>query len=387
MSMIEKTAVTLTRRALSRALQHATAPIEARNTIPILSNVRLRAGGGAIEITGTDMDIEAKVTVPCDGTLCCTVAGRPLARALKALRGDDVTLSLNETGAALKVQSGNAVMWLSCLPVEDSPDNMSLPEADWSWHATLGQEPKDAWARCRPSISREETRYYLNGINFSQDGGVYRFVSTDGHRLTCCAFPLPDADESPPPPVIIPRKAVTLAMALWGKEPVRLSLNSSGTRARLAFGDTVLTLKPIDGTFPDYARIIPQEFEGYIKVRRREILEALGITAALYFGYPSRGSLAIKLTCDPRMVAETPALLAISGETVEAGSVLIECPHDGLLPERIVFGVNGRYLETAMRQLGAVDFVLVRLSGPGAPMLIESPELEGVRIVLMPMRV
>ena len=264
--------VTLERAALLKALGHVHRVVERRTTIPILSNVLIRADRKALTLKATDLDLEVTETIPADigqsgGT---TLPAHTLYDIVRKLaEGAQVSLETSGETGQLMLRSGRSRFNLQSLPESDFPD---LAVNDLSHRFTLSAgDLKKLIDKTQFAISTEETRYYLNGIfmhTVDVDGHtMLRAVATDGHRLARYEMPAPEGSKGMPG-VIVPRKAVAEIQRLVEDAEADVSIELSSTKARFSFGDVVLTTKLIDGTFPDYPRVIPSGNDKRLVVER-----------------------------------------------------------------------------------------------------------------------
>src|SRR5436190_13463255 len=254
--------VTIERSAFLKALNHVQSVVERRNTIPILSNVLVRAKDATVKLTATDLDIEIIEEAPADIAQegAVTVPAHLLHDIVRKLPdGAQLELDQGPDRGRLSIVSGRSRFALQALPPEDFPDLAAREPAN---HFNISAaELKRLIEKTRFAISTEETRYYLNGIylHAAESGGksVLRAVATDGHRLAQAELPLP-AGAKDMPGVIVPRKTVAelAKLAEDGDGDVRIELSPS--KIRVSTARVVLTSKLIDGTFPDYERVIPQ---------------------------------------------------------------------------------------------------------------------------------
>jgi DNA polymerase-3 subunit beta len=251
--------LTIQRADLARTLAAVSKVVEARNTIPILANVLLQAENGTLTVTGTDLDISYSASAPAEGTLGTTVDAKRLADIARRLSGDVVTMASD--GDKLTVKSGRSRFTLPTLPVGDFP-HLDAGELGEPFQLDFA----DLVAPVKFAISSEATRFYLCGVHLhnTAEGGI-RAVATDGHRLahnTACGMPTI-------PAVIIPAKTVGIVPA--GEVAVSLSQN----KVRFANADTIIVSKLIDGTFPDYQRVIPRGNTNVATVDRKELASAV----------------------------------------------------------------------------------------------------------------
>lgn len=253
--------LSIERAVLLRALAHVQSVVERRNTIPILSNVRLEAKDGQLHLAATDMDLEVVEAVSAD----LQVAGSTTAPAhvlydicRKLPEGSEVALDATGDAGRLSIACGRIHFRLPCLPPEDFP---VMSGGDFSHKFALpASELRRMIDKTRFAISTEETRYYLNGIYLhgadAESGPMLRAVATDGHRLARIDSEQPDGAAGMPG-IIVPRKAVGELRKLVDEIDGAVEIELSDTKIRFAFDTVVLTSKLIDGTFPDYERVIP----------------------------------------------------------------------------------------------------------------------------------
>ncbi len=204
--------VTLERSELLKSLTHVHRVVERRNTIPILSNVLMRAEGGALKLKATDLDLEALETVPAmvERPGATTVPAHMFYDIVRKLPdGAQVGLETSTDGATLSIISGRSRFALQMLPESDFPD---ITVGELTHKFTLKAAAlKTLIERTQFAISNEEIRYYLNGIflHTVDAPGAKRFraVATDGHRLARADVAAPDGAAGMPG-IIVPRKTV-----------------------------------------------------------------------------------------------------------------------------------------------------------------------------------
>ena len=370
--------VTVERAHLLKSLNHVHRVVERRNTIPILSNVLLRTDAGELKLKATDLDLEITETVPAiiAEPGATTVPAHMLYDIVRKLPdGAEIELASRSDGTALDLRAGRSKFTLQMLPESDFPDltagtfshSFQLPAADL----------KRLIDRTQFAISTEETRYYLNGIFFhtvEKDGELkFRAVATDGHRLAQAEVIAPHGSEGMPG-IIVPRKTVGEIQKLVEDPEAKVSVELSDTKIRISFGPVVLTSKLIDGTFPDYGRVIPQGNDKELKVDRGEFAAAVDRVSTI----SSERGRAVKLTVgDGRLVLSV--VNPDSGSATE--EVGVEYDSDPL-----DIGFNSRYLLDIAGQL-ETDTAVFRLADPGSPTLIYDYDQRNALYVLMPMRV
>ncbi len=371
----------LERSNLLKSLNHVHRVVERRNTIPILSNVLIRASGAALTLKATDLDLEVLETVPAEigRAGATTVPAHMLYDIVRKLPdGAEVALETAPDGQTVLVRSGRSSFTLQMLPETDFPDlttgqfpvRFELPAASF----------KTLIDRTQFAISTEETRYYLNGIYLHtptvEGRTLLRAVATDGHRLARAQTTVPNGADGMPG-IIIPRKTVgEIQKLLDGADPAALAaIEISDTKIRVTFGPVVLTSKLIDGTFPDYARVIPQGNDKALKVDRAAFSDAVDRVSTI----ASERGRAVKLSLSE------DGRLSLTVNNPDSGSATEELDVD-YSASALDIGFNSRYLLDIAAQL-KTGTALFRFADPGSPTLIQDEGDEDALYVLMPMRV
>ncbi len=374
--------VTVERAALLKALGHVHRVVERRNTIPILSNVLLRAGDGGLRLKATDLDMEVTEEVLADVTQAgsTTVPAHVIYDIIRKL-ADGSQVSLETTGdtGQMQLRAGRSRFTLQALGEADFPD-LAAGEMTHSFSMPAG-DLKRLIEKTQFAISTEETRYYLNGIYLhtveAEDGQRLRAVATDGHRLARIEMPAPEGSVGMPG-IIVPRKAVAEIQKLVddGAEEVKVELSSAKIRFTFGAGEgaVVLTSKLIDGTFPDYQRVIPTGNDKLLTVERSEFARAVDRVSTI----SSERGRAVKLA-----IADGRLTLSVnnpdSGNAVEE----IDVEYDST---PLDVGFNARYLLDITSQLDG-DTAVFKLADAGSPTVIQDREGAPTLYVLMPMRV
>jgi len=369
--------LTIDKPGLAKALAHMASVVERRNTIPILSNVLLTAGSNELQLTSTDLDMELVETVACastgDGAI--TVPAHMFHDIVRKLPEGEIELNRDAEQERLVMTSGPAQFSLQTLPSDDFP---ALSVEDLG-HAFTVPAPdlKRLIEKTRFAISTEETRYYLNGIYLHEaeaDGKpTLRAVATDGHRLAQIELALPSGAKGMPG-VIVPRKTVQELAKLVEDADGEVRIELSSSKIRISAGRVILTSKLIDGTFPDYARVIPQGNDKRLEVDNSSFKQAVDRVSTL----SSDKGRAVKL-------ALSDGKLTLSVNNPESGSATEELVVDyGYEPLEI--GFNARYLIDISDQLESetAEFLL---ADPGSPTIVRDVKDSSALYVLMPMRV
>ena len=370
--------LTIERAALLKSLAHVQSVVERRNTIPILSNVLLQASDGKLAFTATDMDltIVEEVAAKVDEPGATTVPAHTFYDIVRKLpEGSDVELASDGQAGQMALRAGRSAFALSSLPKEDFPD---LGADELPRRFTLASaDLKQIIDRTRFAISTEETRYYLNGIYLhaaESDGlQVLRAVATDGHRLARYEMPLPEAATGMPG-VIVPRKTVNELRKLIEDGDGDIDVGLSDTRIEFTFGGSVLTSKLIDGTFPDYQRVIPTGNDKVLEINCREFAEAVDRVSTI----STEKSRAVKMIVDGDA-------LTLSASSPDSGSAeeAIEIGYGG---PAIEIGFNSRYLLDIAQQIDG-DKAEISMKDAASPTLMRESTDTSALYVLMPMRV
>ncbi|RKF19276.1 DNA polymerase III subunit beta [Altericroceibacterium spongiae] len=372
---------TIERATLLRCLSHVQSVVERRNTIPILSNVLIEASAdGTLRIMATDLDlqvVESLSAVSVDVAGSITVSAHLLFDIARKLP-DGSQVSMETADNRMTVKAGRSRFSLPTLPRDDFP---VIVEGDLP---TSFQLPAKMLAelidRTRFAISTEETRYYLNGIflHVADDAEpVLKAAATDGHRLARFTLPRPEGAEGMPD-VIVPRKAVgELRKLLEEALDSNVAIDLSASKIRFSLGGeggVVLTSKLIDGTFPDYSRVIPTGNDKLLKLDPRSLYDGVDRVATI----ATEKTRAVKMGLDQDRVT-------LSVSSPDNGTAAEEVPAD-YSAEGFEIGFNANYLKDILSQIEG-DSVELHLADPGAPTLIRQNDASPALYVLMPMRV
>ena len=369
------------RATLIKALAHIQSVAEKRNTIPILANVRIEVADSKLTLTATDMEIavveEVAASAARDGKI--TAPAATLYEIVRKLPdGAEVELDLNPETQQLRLRAGRFATNLVTLPVDDFPSMTAGPLPHRFNLAALAL--RGLIDRTRFAISTEETRYYLNGIylHATQSGEtqVLRAVATDGHRLARVEIePVPEG-ASGMPGVIIPRKTVAELRKLIDEESGDIEIGLSDTRIQFKAGTVMLTSKLIDGTFPEYERVIPKDNDKVLRVGVSDFSTAVARVSAI----SSERSRPIKMGL-------TENLLTLSASSPEQGTATEELDADRVKYSStpLEIGFQARYLNDITDQIkGEVEF---HFSDGAAPTIVRDAADASALYVLMPMRV
>mgnify|MGYP001260835192 CR=1 FL=1 len=369
--------LTIERAALLRSLSHIQNVVERRTTIPILSNVKLSAEGEQLGLTATDMDISLVAHEPArispGGTT--TAAAHPLFDIVRKLpEGSEVGLE-HQSGGELTVRAARSVFSLPTLPADEFP---AIGEEDLAVRfAIAAADLARLIDKTRFAISTEETRYYLNGIHLHATRGgaatMLRGVATDGHRLARVEVGLPAGAEQIPP-IIVPRKTVIEVRRLIEGFGGEVEVGVSPSRIRFAFERAVLVSRLIDGTFPDYERVIPTGNEKLASFACQEFASAVDRVATI----STEKARAVKL-------AFADGTVTISAVSADSGRAVEELDVD-YAGESLEIGFNARYILDMLQEIDG-ETVRFEMASAAAPTVVRDPADASTLYVLMPMRV
>jgi DNA polymerase-3 subunit beta len=364
---------TIERATLLKSLGHVQSVVERRNTIPILSNVLMEArDDGSLRLMATDLDLQVDETIPANVSQAgaITVSAHTFFDIVRKLpEGSQVELSAAE--GKMQVVAGRARFNLSTLPRDDFPviAEGDLPTKFELPAATLRQIIE----KTRFAISSEETRYYLMGIFLHIVDDQMRAAATDGHRLARITVPRPDGAEGMPD-VIIPRKAVAELYRLLEELEGTVEISLSPTKIRFGLGSAILTSKLIDGTFPDYNRVIPTGNDKLLKLDPKSFSAGVDRVSTI----ASEKTRAVKISVDRDKVT-------LSVTSPENGVATEELAAD-YGSDGIEIGFNAKYLLDILGEIDG-DTVEVHLADAAAPTLLRENDKSNALYVLMPMRV
>jgi DNA polymerase-3 subunit beta len=370
--------ISIERAALLKAVAQAQSVVERRNTIPILGNVLIEAEGDTVTFRATDLDIEVvdKAAAKVDRAGATTVPAVTLHEIVRKLP-DGALVSLTDDGASgrMAVEAGRSQFHLATLPKEDFPV-MASSEYTTNFSAAA-PVLRRLFDKSKFAISTEETRYYLNGVylHVANEAGqeVLRCVATDGHRLARIDADLPEGAAGMPG-VIVPRKTVGELRKLLEDDETMIAVSVSETKVRFATPEITLTSKVIDGTFPDYSRVIPTANTRKLEVDAAEFAKAVDRVATV----SSERSRAVKLALDEdRLILSVNA--PDSGAAEEELAVAYADDH-------LEIGFNAKYLLEIASQVDRENAVFL-FNSSGDPTLMREGNDQTAVYVVMPMRV
>jgi DNA polymerase III subunit beta len=370
--------LTIERGALLKALAHVQSVVERRNTIPILSNVLIDARQDAVSFAATDLDIEivdgAEAQVERPGAI--TAPAHLLYEIVRKLPdGAQVRLELSADEGRINISAGRGRYALQVLSASDFP---AMSSGTFAASFTIERAALARLIdRTRFAISTEETRFYLNGVYLhSADGDAgpcLRAVATDGHRLALADYPQP-AGAVAIPGVIVPRKTVGELRRLLDDAVEDVQISVSDAKIQFSFGRTTLTSKLIDGSFPDYTRVIPRGNQRIMSVRNDEFSRAVDRVATM----AAERSRSIKLSMEDGKV-----VLAVNSPETGTATEEVEADYTS---DPMEIGFNAKYLLDIAGQIGAGE-ARFEFADSASPTLVRDGGDPNALFVLMPLRV
>ncbi len=358
------------RDAFIRGLQMAHNVVEPRQTLPVLANVLLEAQEETLRMTATDLEVSVRVTGPAKvvkpGTI--TISARKLMEIVKELPAAPLAIRVQENAWVALRCAGVSYLLVGLTPEEFPAVGDG---ASTGWLSLDGKVLGEMLAQTTFAISRDESRYALNGVLLAVHDKELRMVATDGHRLALTARPLPTA--GPAVSGIVPRKAVQEVARIVGSgEEVQVAISDS--QFMLKMTNVLLMARLIEGTFPNYEQVVPRSHPHRITVSR------MGLTAAL-----RRVSVLSEERTKPVRFLFSPGMLKLTANSPDYGEAeeQMEAQFAG---EDITIGFNSRYVLDALGAQSG-EQVLIELKDGLSPGVFKSFEDEGSLCVIMPMRI
>ncbi len=370
--------LSIERGALLKAVAQAQSVVERRNTIPILANVLIEAEGDQVSFRATDLDIEVvdKAPAKVERAGATTVPAVTLHEIVRKLpEGALVGLTDDPATGRLAVEAGRSKFSLATLPREDFP---VMASSEYASNFTVPAPVlRRLFDKSKFAISTEETRYYLNGVYMhiadGEGGPALRCVATDGHRLARIDADVP-AGAADMHGVIVPRKTVGELRKLLDNDEAEIAVSVSETKVRFATPEITLTSKVIDGTFPDYARVIPTGNTRRLEVDAAEFARAVDRVATV----SSERSRAVKLALD-----DDRLILSVNAPDCGAAEEELAVAYGD---ERLEIGFNAKYLLEIASQVDRENAVFL-FNSAGDPTLMREGNDTSAVYVVMPMRV
>lgn len=366
--------IKINRDLLLKPLQAVSGIIERRHTLPILSNVLLARSANRVELVATDIEIEITSAVSGDAggeAKAITIGARKFLDILRALpEGSDVSLTLQDK--RLQLKSGKSRFNLQTLPAEDFP-RLAAAEGASTKFSVPQKLVKDLIHLVQYAMAQQDIRYYLNGLLMVVEDGLLKLIATDGHRLAFAAKEV-GSKNLPRQEVILPRKTVLELSKLLADSDDPVDIEVSASQARFRFGEVLLVSKLVDGKFPDYTRVIPQNQPRKLRLGRSTLLQALQ-RAAILTSDKFRGV---------RWVLSDGTLKIICSNTEqEEAQEELDVDYKG---DSLDIGFNVGYLLDVLNNID-IEEIDCALGDSNSSALITIPGQEDFKYVVMPMRI
>ena len=366
---------------LLTALSHIHGIVEVRHTLPILSNIILKAENNELIISSTNLDIycsdkvDAEISTPGE-TSVSAVTFFEIAKRLPP--GSEVQFDLNDTQNEIVLKCGRSKFNLSTLSTDDFP---IISESDLSINFVMSAEELIRMIdKTKFAISSEETRYYLNGIFFHKAErnsiNFLRAVATDGHRLAQYDIPLPQGAEEMSG-IIIPKKTILELRKVLDDAESDINISLNENKIKFSFSRLKIVSKVIDGTFPDYTRVIPQNNDKNFKTLNKELKGAIDRVSAVAINEEAK-SKAIKISVENNKIH-----LSVVSQSKGSAREEIDVKYNGT---NVDIGFNARYLTDICNEIDGEE-VSISLLDSVSPAIILDQTDENLFFVLMPMRI
>ena len=365
---------TIEREALLAPLLTVRGVIEQRHTLPVLSNILVSARDGELAFTATDSEVEMQARVPVVGAIDgeITVPARKLIDICQALPAHARVDFEVDDGNRAHIRSGKSRFVLTTLPASDFPTTEEI--ADESVFATAQSELKRIIDLTQFAMARQDVRYYLNGLLLEIAPQGIKAVATDGHRLAVAHFES-EMGEVESKSIIVPRKGVLELGRLLSSEDTELKVRVGSNAVQVTVGDVRITSKLIDGKFPDYGRVIPDQetCDKRLSIERESLRQCL-IRASVLSSDKHR---TVRLTLDSGTLT-----VAANNPEQETAVDEIEIDYGG---ESLEIGFNVSYLIDALATLPS-ETADIFLTDASSSCLIQPQDRASCQFVVMPMR-
>ena len=366
---------------LLKALSHIHGIVEVRHTLPILSNIILEAKDDKLILSSTNLDIycsdKIKAEVLQSGEV--SVSAVTFFEIIKRLpSGSEVLMIMEEGENEIRLTCGRSKFNLSTLKTDDFP---IISDNDLSTNFVLSaDELIRIIDKTKFAVSNEETRYYLNGIflHKAERNSIQflRAVATDGHRLAQYDIPLPQGAEDITG-IIIPKKTIYELRKVLDDANGDVSVSLNENKIKFSFSDLKVVSKVIDGTFPDYTKVIPQKNDKNFKTNNSDLKNAIDRVSAVAANEESK-STAIKFCIENNSLS-----LSVESQSKGSANEMIDVNYSG---DKVDIGFNSKYIIDICNEVDG-DEISISLSDSISPAIILDKTDENLFFVLMPMRI
>ena len=359
---------------LSQALQVVSRAISTRTTLPILNNILLETTSEGLSLTATNLEIGIRKLVPAevaqDGST--TAPARLLTDFVGTLPDEELSMTLDGASQTLNLRCARFDTHIKCIEAEEFPPGLRPDEGD-RLTADL-DELMVAIEQTQMAASTDEARPVLTGVLLQVDGSGQTLAATDGHRLAVRSLKAAGG-EGLDVRLIVPARALAeLSRAFRGETgDVEIIISKARNQVFFRAGTSEVTSRLIDGTYPNYAQVIPSKSSTRIKVSTAELTQT--VRAVSLFARDSANVI--------RLRTEGGGLV-LSATTNEVGDSRAEVAAE-VEGNEIQIAFNARYIVDALAVIGG-DQVELRFDGPLSPGLIKQPGSDAYQYVIMPVR-
>ena len=366
---------------LLKALSHIHGIVEVRHTLPILSNIIITAKDNNLTLSSTNLDIfcsdKLNAEVLSSGEI--SVSAVTFYEIIKRLpNGSEIQATFDYESSSLILKCGRSKFNLTTMQTDDFP---TISDSDLITKFILSSSELIRMIdKTKFAISNEETRYYLNGIFLHKTQknsiDILRAVATDGHRLAQYDIPLPQGAEEMTG-LIIPKKTILELRRILDDASGDINIQLNENKIKFSFSELNIISKVIDGTFPDYTKVIPQNNDKTFTTNNAELKSAVDRVSAVAINEETK-SKAIKLSIESNKL-----LLSVDSSSKGSANEEIDLDYN---KERVEIGFNSRYLVDICNEIDGEE-VSINLLDSISPAIILDKSDENLFFVLMPMRI
>ncbi|APR52008.1 DNA polymerase III subunit beta [Sphingomonas koreensis] len=365
------------RDALLSALKAVADVVQNRNTIPVLGNLLLVATGGSLQVTGTDLELQATSSVTAAGELSITVDKNKLVAAVSGKKPGK--LEIEDVVGKVVIKQGRSRSTLMTLPSADFPKRKAVENG--VTFSVASASLLRLLETTSPAMASDDVRFYLCGVFLHAAEGQLRAAASDGDRcLIRCQMPAPQGVENLPP-AILPGKAIGHLRKLLGKAQAEVSVTISDSAAEFRFAGTEIRTAIVEGEYPNYQRVIPPEQDAPILCARDALIEPAGAVAGILNIEGDKlkfRKLVVEMKADQEH--------EISGQ--DSGGACAQEPFDAEYSgDPISFAINHEVARGVLGVFGESAKLSLSIADPGAPLLVMSDKDPDLAAVIMPMKV
>jgi len=367
----------ISRSNFFKTLSHLQGIVDKKNSLPILANILIEAKDNHLILSSTDMDISIIEKIGCDvfedGST--TINSQILYDIVRKIDDNSEIEIISNNGKLVTLRSEGSRFSLACLPKEDFP----IIEKDNSG-TNIILNSKILFKlidKTKFAISNEETRYFLNGLYFNvtndDNKNIVTLVGTDGHRLAKFSHEINEKIDQVSG-VIIPKKTIYELSKLLSELDNDVNISISSNKIVFKVGDIIFISKLIDGSFPDYKRVIPNDNKNILKINRDKLLSAVDRVSTI----ANEKSPVIKF----KLLQNILNLNTINTESSTASEDL-SISYEG---DEIEIGFNSKYIMDIVNNLEDNE-ISINLKDNTSPIIAQENSNTNLVYVLMPMRV